>query len=93
MSHDKDDVRTVLKKWHDTKEKMDILEEKLKKYKTKVGKIMNEKKVDKIEAGGFIVKRRHNTRTSLSRESVPADIWKEYATKSHFDVYTLTKGQ
>lgn len=81
----------ILEKWHETKEKLNILEERLSKYKAQVAKEMNKRSVDKLSAGNFTVSRKRSTRTYLSKESVPESIWKEYATKCSFDVFTLVR--
>lgn len=81
----------TLLKWHKAKKKLEALEEKIEKYKRVVAAEMNAKNVDKISAGNFTVARRRNTRSYLTKESVPAEIWREYATKSHYDAFFLTK--
>ena len=81
----------ILQKWYSAKEKLEILEEKIKKYKLAIAKEMNKKEVDKISEKGFVVSRRRNTRSYLTKDNVPAAIWKEYATKSHYDAFFLTK--
>jgi hypothetical protein len=84
-------LEKTLEKWYSAKEKLAILEEKINKYKLEITREMNRKNVDKISAGGFTVSRRRNTRTYLSKESVPADIWKEYSTRCSFDAFFLVK--
>jgi hypothetical protein len=84
-------IENILQKWHDTKKKIEGLEEKLKKYKNIIAKEMNKKEVDKLSAGGFTVTRRRNTRTSLCKDNVPVEIWKEYSTRSSYDVFFLSK--
>jgi hypothetical protein len=85
------DIENTLRKWDEARKKAEILEEKLKKYKSIIAKEMNKREVDRLSAGGYTVTRRRNTRTYLSKESVPADIWKEYSTRTSFDAFFLTK--
>jgi len=85
------DLAEMLKKWHEAKDKMDLLEGKIKKYKLAVLHEMNRKNVDKLEAGGFTVTRRRNTRSYLSKDSVPSEIWKEYSTRTSYDAFFLVK--
>ena len=85
------DIETTLRKWDDSRKKMEILEEKQKKYKSIVSKERNRKDVDRLTAGGFTVTRRRNTRTSLSKDNVPTEIWKEYSTRISYDAFFLTK--
>ena len=83
-------LETVLEKWHRDKEKIQILEEKLKKYKSIIGKEMNKRNVEKLSEGNFVVSRRKNTRTYLTKDNVPLEIWNRYATKCSFDAYFLS---
>lgn len=85
------DIETTLRKWDETRKKIEILEEKLKKYKNTISKEMNKKEVDKLSLGGYTVTRRRNTRSYITKENVPADIWKEYSTKCSFDAFFLVK--
>ena len=85
------DIGSILHKWHEAKEKLALLEDKVNKYKLAISKEMNSKGVDKITGGGYVVSRRRNTRSYLSKESVPENIWKEYATKCSYDAFFLVK--
>lgn len=85
------DLEITLKKWHDAKNKLDLLEEKIKKYKAIINKEMNRQNVDKLSSKEFTVTRRRNTRTYITKDSVPNEIWKEYSTKCSYDAYFLTK--
>lgn len=84
-------IEETLKKWDEAREKLDLLEEKLKKYKAIIAKEMNSKNVDKLSAGGYTVSRRRNTRTYITKDSVPAHIWKEYSTRCSYDAFFLVK--
>lgn len=84
-------IGETLRKWDEAKRKMEVLEEKVKKYKNIVSKEMNRKEVDRITADGFVVQRRRNTRSYLSKENVPSDIWKEYSTRLSYDAFFLSK--
>ena len=57
----------TLIKWYEAKEKLNKLEEKIKKYKSQISKEMNKEEVDKLTFGEFSVTRRRNTRESLSK--------------------------
>jgi len=85
------DIATTLRKWDEAKKKMELLEEKVKKYKSAISKEMNKQEVDRLSAGGYMVTRRRNTRSFLSKDNVPADIWKEYSTRSSYDAFFLSK--
>jgi len=85
------DIEEILKKWDSSKEKLSLLEKKIEKYKGIIAREMNKKNTDRLSAGNYNVQRRRNTRSFLSKESVPADIWKEYSTKSTYDSYYVSK--
>jgi hypothetical protein len=87
------DIGEILKKWNDAKKKIDILEEKIKKYKVTVSKEMGKLGVDKINKDGYTISRRHQTRTTLSKDSVPADIWNQYSSRCSYDVFILTENK
>jgi hypothetical protein len=85
------DIDTVLEKWNDAKNKIDLLESKIKKYKSAVAKEMDGKGVDKIASSKYSVTRRRTTRTTLSKDSVPSDIWKQYSTRSTYDAFFISE--
>lgn len=85
------DTQTILEKWYVAKEKISQLEKKIEKYKSAISKELNKKETDKLTIGGYTVTRRRTTRTTLSKNNVPETIWKEYATKCHYDTFILTK--
>ena len=83
----------ILEKWAEAKEKLEKLEERIAKYKALISKEMNQKNVDKLSYGNYTVSRRRNTRTYLTKESVPENIWKQYSTKCSFDAFFLTRNK
>ncbi len=84
-------MEQTLKKWYEAKEKLQSLEKKIEKYKLILTKEMNKKNVDKISEGDFTVSRRRNTRTYVTKDSMPADLWKEYSTRCSYDAFFLVK--
>ena len=85
------DIEVTLKKWDITRKKLEILEEKLKKYKSAISKELNRKEVEKLSVGDYIVTRRRNTRTYITKDKVPEDIWNKYSTRCSYDVLFLSK--
>ncbi len=85
------DISETLHKWYDAKKKMDILEDKIKRYKRDIMKEMNSRETDKLSAGGYSVARRRNTRTYVTKESLPASLWKEYSNRCSYDSYHLVR--
>lgn len=86
-------LEKILIKWDEARAKLELLEEKLKKYKTMVSKEMDRKEVDKISIGAYTVTRRRNVRSTITKDNVPDHIWKEFATKSSYDAFFLVKSK
>lgn len=87
------DLETILSKWNDDKKKLEILEHRINKYKVRITKEMNSKDTDKISTSNYTVTRRRNTRTYVTRENLPEDIWKKYSTRCSFDALFLSKNK
>ena len=87
------DLETILSKWNDDKKKLETLEHRINKYKLKITKEMNSKDIDKISTSNYTVTRRRNTRTYVTRENLPEDIWKKYSTRCSFDALFLSKNK
>jgi len=85
------DILDILQDWYESKKQLDALEKKIQKYKTTIAKEMNNRDVDQITESGFIVKRRRNTRSYITKGNVPEEIWNRYSSKSSFDAFFLSK--
>ena len=83
----------ILSKWNDAKKKLETLEHRISKYKLIITKEMNSKETDKISTSNYTVTRRRNTRTYVTRENLPEDIWKKYSTRCSFDALFLSKNK
>jgi hypothetical protein len=81
----------ILSEWYDTKKKLEELEEKITKYKSIISKEMNSKDINHITESGFTVSRRRISKSYLTKESVPSDIWNRYATRCSYDAFFLTR--
>ena len=87
------DLETILSKWNDDKKKLETLTHRINKYKLRITKEMNSKDTDKISTSNYTVTRRRNTRTYITRENLPEDIWKKYSTRCSFDALFLSKNK
>jgi hypothetical protein len=85
------DIGTILQKWHEAKKKAAILDQKIKKYKLQIAKEMNRREMDKLSGNGYSISRRRNTRTYVTKESVPSSIWNQYSTRCSYDSFHLVK--
>jgi hypothetical protein len=86
------DIGKLIEKWDAAKKKISALEEKIEKYKVVVTKEMNKKGVERLSGNGFTVSRRRNTRSYLTKDNVPPEIWKQYSTKCSYDSFFISKG-
>ena len=91
MDYSTDDVDTLLEKWHDTKEQISILEKRLENYKKYAERIMDNEDKDEINNSNYSLTRRNMSRTTLSKDDLPKDIWNKYARNINYPMYILRK--
>jgi hypothetical protein len=87
------DIEILLIKWHDAKEKIAELQKRVEKYKKLADKIMDVKGEDVVVTNDFTLRRRDMTRTTITKQDVPSDIWNEYCHKCTFKTYYLTQNK
>lgn len=80
----------ILEKWFDAKQKIQILEERIERYKKIIGKRMDNQHVNKIKDGSYSVERRNISRKYISKENMPSDLWQRYAKQTSSDAYYIT---
>ena len=83
----------TLEKWYEAKEKIAILEKKIERYKHIIQKEMKQQGTNKLSEHGYTVARRNMSRTYLSKDNVPSDIWNKYAIKTNSNAYYITKNK
>lgn len=83
----------ILSEWYETKKKQEILEEKILKFKSMITKEMNIRNIDKISENNFIVSRRRISKSYVTKENIPKDLWDKYSIKCSYDAFFLTKSQ
>jgi hypothetical protein len=84
---EKTDIDEVLDKWYRAKQDIAELEAKCEKYKRFIKKIMDSKDVNNVTGSRYKVQRRNIERETLSKEKVPVEVWKKYATKSSYESF------
>lgn len=84
-------VEELLQKWYIAKKEKAELEAKCLRYRNKVESHMNAQNIDILTTSSFKVKLSSIVRTTISRDSVPKDIWDKYSKRSHSDSLRLTK--
>lgn len=86
-----DSISDLLRKWYEDKKRLQDLEKRIDKYKEKIAREMNRKETDKLTGRDFSVTRRKNTRSYVTKDTLPAELWKQYATKCSYESYFLVK--
>lgn len=81
----------LLEKWSNAKSKAKELEDKCEKYKKLVEKIMDKNNKSVISSSNYTVTKREMTKTSLSKQNVPKDIWEKYSNRVCYPAFYLQK--
>lgn len=81
----------TLEKWFDAKQKIQILEQKIERYKKVIQKKMNEQHTNKIKEGAYTIERRSISRKYISKNSMPSELWTKYATATTSDAFYISK--
>lgn len=80
-----------LKKWYRAKKKIEKLEKKINNYKIAITKELNRRGTESLSLNEYCVTRRRVSRATVSRDSLPPELWKKYSSMSHFDTYYINK--
>jgi len=91
MSERNDKIDELLERYDATRIQIKDLEEKMDKYKRKIDDLMANKNSDYISGSKYVIKRSMNTRSYLSKEDLPKELWAKYSTSCTFPVYRLSK--
>jgi len=87
------DVNTLLEKWYNAKKKVEKLEANIAKYKKAIDKRMESSKTNRIVGDNYSISKRNNSRTYITKDSVPASIWTQYSSRCTYQSYHLTKNR
>ena len=87
------DIETLLERWSDAKVELAEIEKRIEKYKRLANKIMNNRDGNTISSYNHTLKRKDMSRTSISKQDVPDNIWEKYARKNTYTAYYLTKNK
>ena len=85
------DLNVILEKRNDAKKNKYFYEKECDKYKDAVERYMKKKEKDNITGSNFSVDKRYVTRSQISKQNVPEDIWNKYSKKYTYTVYRLKK--
>uniref|UniRef100_A0A7S4WCW3 Uncharacterized protein n=1 Tax=Alexandrium monilatum TaxID=311494 RepID=A0A7S4WCW3_9DINO len=82
-------VQEVLAKWNEAKKRQEEAGKEIEACKTEVETTMMKTGMAVIKTASFEVSKRTQSRESVSKADLPADIWKKYAKTSEFTVLAL----
>jgi len=84
------DITTLLERWFETKAEITELEKKLEKYKRIANRAMDQQNTDTLSSNYYTLKRKNISRTTISKQDVPNDVWKTYAKTCSYPAYYLS---
>ncbi len=84
-------VDELLNEWAVTKEQILVMEKKIEKLKKVASRIMLQNNVSELCGSKYKLKRRRQERFSISKDSVPEEIWDRYKRNSRYDVFTISQ--
>ncbi len=84
-------IDDILEKYELARSQIKELEERMDKYKRKIDDLLASKNTDKLSGNKYSIKRSMNTRTYLSKDDLPKELWAKYSSTCTFPVYRLSK--
>lgn len=91
MEYDEKDVNILLERWYETKEQISSLEKKLDKYKKYAEKIMDNNDLDSLSSHTFSLTKREMSRSILSKDDVPKEVWNKYSRNITYPMFVIKK--
>ena len=85
------DINTLLSRWNKAKQEKQVIDQKIERYKRAIEKIMLRENTNIIHGDNFIVKKRQQSRDTLTQQDLPEDLWKKYARRIKYNAYYLTE--
>ena len=86
-------IDEILNSWYNAKEQISLLEKKCDKYKKQIEAIMDSNEKDVLKSSLYTVNKRNISRKSVSRETLPKDIFEKYATYSVYSSLYISKNK
>jgi len=81
----------MLKKWESLKNEKEKLEKEIEECKKIATKYLNKENLDTVKTENYKLSRRRTTRSYISKENLPKDIWEKYSSRSSYDVLTFRR--
>ena len=89
MDIDKNDIEEILDNWYKAKQEISLLEKKCERYKKCSEKIMNNFDKNNLITTKYNLKKINISRSTISKNDLPIDIWNKYSKSSSFTSYYL----
>jgi len=83
------EIDELIEKWNTTREEARALEQKQKKYRKLIGKIMNITEADVIKGKELQVIRKIQKRRTINRSDLPPDIFDQYSNTKNIEMYYI----
>eukprot|EP00420_Gonyaulax_spinifera_P028021 CAMPEP_0197895298 /NCGR_PEP_ID=MMETSP1439-20131203/36941_1 /TAXON_ID=66791 /ORGANISM="Gonyaulax spinifera, Strain CCMP409" /LENGTH=134 /DNA_ID=CAMNT_0043515723 /DNA_START=63 /DNA_END=467 /DNA_ORIENTATION=+ len=82
-------VQKILERWAEAKKQQEAAGKEIEACKTQVESTMLSTGMTTIKTASYEVSKRMQSRESVSKADLPADIWKKYAKTSEFSVLSF----
>ena len=84
------DINDLLDNWYKAKQEISILENKCDKYKKVCEKLMDKLEKNSLTSTYYSLKKIDITKSTISKNNVPVDIWDTYSKKTKYSSFYLT---
>ena len=84
------DIQAMIEKWDDCRKNIDLLEKKIKRYRSQMENYMQTNNLDVYETSKFKVKKNVQQRALLTKKMVPKEIWNTYSLPQRIEFLSLT---
>jgi glycogen debranching enzyme len=83
------DINDLLDNWYKAKQEISILENKCDKYKKVCEKLMDKLEKNSLNSTYYSLKKIDITKSTISKNNVPDDIWDAYSKKTKYSSFYL----
>lgn len=86
-----EDLDRLIQKYDEAKQNLLEQENRVQRYKERIEKYCEEKKIQNYDNGSYSIKKQSQTRHIMNKKTVPIDIWNKYSTISKIEFFTIKK--
>lgn len=84
------DIVNLLESWAEDKAELAIIEKRIEKYKKLATRIMDNTGTNNISSSNYTLRRSNMSRTTITKQDVPTQIWEKYARTCSYPAYYLS---